>query len=250
MPQGTTGISKASKDIEARKAAGTSFGPSFLRVKVQSGKSEVVRFLEEGDDIFYAWGAYLEPTGRQRVGNFVVSRDQERNGSVACPLVEAEMPIKFKGYINVIWRNGPIYKMDKASGRFARDSNNEMIQTGKGDILAVIEQGITFFEQLVEVDKQYGGLRSRDFKIKRQGASLDTKYFITPAHPDDGPAKMLAADRKMERNKIDLKPLVTPRSYEEIETLMGTNEIVAKKSKFSPVDHNPFSDDEESDDDE
>jgi hypothetical protein len=192
----------------------------YRRLRIQPGDTAVVRFLEEGEDVAYAYMGQLPARGNQRWGNWTPTRDQAGDGSTPCPLRERGITISFRGFINVIWRDAPEFALDP-KGRIARDSNGDWIITGYKDQIALLEGGITLFTDLAQIDRAYHGLMSRDFNITRTGTGTTTRYTVIPADPDAGAVPLSAADKKLAKEKYDLNPLITPKSYEELKRLLG-----------------------------
>jgi len=201
MPVG--GISDAAKDIKDRREAGQKGGSRFF--KIGDGESKVVRFLEEGNGIHWAWTHKMPPIGNQKWGDDVPCLDQ-KGDSTPCPGCEEGLPKKFKGFINLIERD---------ADKFAQDKDGKIdwsTVVGKEDALATWESGITVFEELDGLDADYKGLTTRDFKVSRKGKELNTRYTIRPLDPSE----MSAADRELAAKKADLSGKIKPPSYEDM----------------------------------
>ena len=211
MPRGMEGVRKASAEVEAKRGQG---GPSALWFRLASGEESPVRFLEQDDDIAWAWMHEIPVEGRQW-GRNVPCCDQERDGT-PCPGCEREMDRRFKGYINLIWPEAPVFKKDK-DGKIVRDSTNDPVVLDHKPQVAILSSGIRLFEELEEVNTNYRGLMSRRFKIKRKGSGLDTKYVISPVDIDSGPQELDAEEKKLAEEKYDLSQFTTPLSYEDFE---------------------------------
>jgi hypothetical protein len=213
VPKGTKGIQAASQDIAARASAGG--GDKRLWFKLKPGESATVRFLEQGDDIAWAWMHELPPRGNQRWGDEIPCLDQERQG-LPCPGCQAGADRSFSGFINLIWRNGPVYKKN-AEGYFERDAQRNYIQAGNADVIAVWNSGIRVFEELSGKDATYLGLMSRDFTVTRHGEGTQTKYQLEP-FVVDGETKatpMSDADKKLAAEKYDFTAETEPGSFED-----------------------------------
>lgn len=242
MPSGFGGIREEAAASRARREAATS-GGSFDYFALEDGETAVVRFLEQGDDrnpIVYC-KVHTLPHPDRPYGEDVVCLDQENEGE-PCPACDYEgknqdkiRKRKFKGFINLIWRDGPVYK---------KDENKRLVKpkqiVGQMDGLFVWSSGIQLFEQLDELDEAFKGLRSRDFKVKRTGKKLDTKYTIQPYDPDAGPVPMSSADQKLDAEKTDLTPLVTPMSYDDMAKKLGGRPSGRERSSGSGEDDNVF----------
>lgn len=214
MPRGFTGVRRAAADAEARRAAA---GPFALYFKLDPEKSTSVRFLEQGDDIHWAEFHEIPVAGRQW-GDLRLCLDQDKSGT-PCPGCEQGLKRVFRGFINVIWQDAPIFDrepgQDGKPGKMKRDGNNKPIIVGHEPQVAVWTSGIRLFEELDEIDGNYKGLMSRRFKVKRKGSGTDTKYSIVPEEIDGGAQPFTDAEKKLAEGKFDLNPFVTPPSYED-----------------------------------
>lgn len=219
MPRGFSGVRQASADIEAKRSQGG--GQSALWFRLGAGEETVVRFLEQDDDIHWAMMHEVPVEGR-KWGRDVPCVDQDKDGT-PCPGCERDLPRRFKGYINVIWDDAPVFKRDE-SGKVVRDSTGDPVITGKKPQVAIWSSGIRLFEDLDEINANYKGLTSRRFKVKRTGEGFDTKYRINPEDIDSGVQELSPAEKELAGNKYDLNEYVKPGSYEEFEKeLTGGN---------------------------
>jgi hypothetical protein len=223
MPTGFGGIRNEAQASRARREAATS-GGKFDYFALEDGETAVVRFLEQGDDrnpIVYC-KIHKLPHPDRPYGEDVVCLDQDGEGE-PCPACDYEgkkqdeiRKTKFKGYINLIWRDGPVFK---------KDENDRIVKpkqvVGQRDGVFVWSSGIQLFEQLDELDEAFKGLRSRDFKVKRTGKKLDTKYTIQPYDPDAGPVPMSKEDIRLDEDKTDLLPLTVPMAYNDMAKKLG-----------------------------
>lgn len=218
-------ILAASADIAARASSGG--GDKSVWFNLQPGETATVRFLEQGDDIAWAWMHELPPRGNQRWGDEIPCLDQvtepgptkgQRKGE-ACPGCQEGADRSFSGFINLIWRNGPIYARNE-DGSFKLEGegkNRKKVLEGRGDVLAVWNKGIRVFEELAGKDATYKGLMSRDFVITRHGADTNTRWNIEPLVVD-GETKavpMSEADKKLAEGKRDFTADTTPPSYDD-----------------------------------
>ena len=209
MPRGFAGVRKASDEIESRRGSG---GSNVLYFRLKGGEEAIVRFLEQDDDI--SWCMMHEvPVDNRSFGRNVPCLDQEKDNT-PCPGCEREMDRRFKGFINLIWYDGPVFKRDD-KGKIVKDSTGDPVVIGHKPQVAVWNSGIRLFEELDEINTNYKGLRSRPFKIKRKGEGLDTKYHISPADPDGGATPMDDAEEKLAADKPDLNQFVVPGTYDE-----------------------------------
>lgn len=212
MARGFAGVREAREDIERRRNSASTFDDRLWFKLPKSGDSAVVRFLEQGDDVAWAWTHELPPKGNQKWGDSEPCRDQDRSGE-RCPGCEKGMPRGFLGFINLIWRDGPVYKKDE-KGWLVKDSNGNLVVESRADQVAFWQAGITVFEMLDNKDVTFKGLTSRDFRVTRRGTGLETKYEVEPADPDGGPQPMSAADEELAKEKYDFTNDVTPRDYD------------------------------------
>jgi len=233
MAKGFGAVKSAVADIERRKAAGAAklaaAGERKLFFNVEDGSTEIVRFLEEGDEVQSAWVHRTERDERYPYGRTIPCRDQNENGERTgeeCPGCDADLPRSYQGAINLIWRNAPVYATD-SEGRVDKST----IVDHK-DQVAVWVKGVTVFEELGGLDADYRGLSSRDFKVSRSGKNLATKYTIRPADPDGGPQEMSKADKKLAQDKYDLAFFVEPPSLETWGKTPESEDAEEKRESF------------------
>lgn len=219
MPRGFKGVRQANAAIKARREAGGAFGPNALYFSLpDDGDTGIVRFLEENDDIAWCWVHEIPVEGRQ-YGRDVPCLDQD-DEDLACPGCEKEVKRKFKGFINVIWFDAPVYKKDK-EGKTVKDSTGDKVVTGTADQVAVWTSGPRLFEELDEINDAYRGLRSRRFKIKRKGVKLDTKYVIKPEDPDGGKQPFTDEEEDLEQKAYDLNEFMKIPTYEDFVKILS-----------------------------
>ena len=215
MPRGFDGVRNASAEVEARRGSG---GPGALYFRLKSGDEAEVRFLEQDNDIFWCHMHEVPVEGRQW-GKNVPCLDQEKDGT-PCPGCERDMDRRFKGFINLIWFNAPVFKRD-SENKIVKDRLGEIVTIGEKPQVAVWNSGIRLFEELDEINANYKGLMSRRFKVKRKGSGLDTKYVIIPADPDGGAQPMDDAEQALANEKYDLNQYTKPGSYEDFLKELG-----------------------------
>ena len=207
MPKGLSGVRSASAELESRRGT----GGGVLWFRLRNGEETVLRFLEEDEEIHYAFMHEVPVEGRS-FGRNVPCLDQEREGT-ACPGCERELPRRFQGFVNVIWEDAPVFKRD-GDNRIVKDRTGDPVVLDHKPQVAVWSSGIRLFDELTEIDTNYRGLSSRRFKVKRRGEKLDTKYHIAPADVDSGAQPMTDEEKKLAEEKQDLTPMITPGSYE------------------------------------
>jgi hypothetical protein len=210
MPRGFTGVRSTSAEIESRRGSGGG-GLGALWFRLKDGEETVVRFLEQDDDIFWCH-MHEVPVENRQFGRDVACCDQDKDGT-PCPGCEQDLPRKFKGFINVIWRDAPVFKRD-SENKMVKDDHGDPIITGYKPQVAVWGSGIRLFEQLDEVNTDYRGLMSRRFKVRRKGEKLSTKYHISPENVDSGAQDMSAEEKDLAAKKYDLNEFVKPPSYD------------------------------------
>lgn len=203
----------------AIKKTGTGFGPQINYFRLQDGETATVRFLEAGEDISWAYMYQLPPREGRKYGDRVPSLDQQQDGT-ECPFRDSEKVVKgviVRGFLNIIWRNAPVYKRD-SNGRLIKDSNNKYIQDGTEDRIALWDASKTILEDLAALDAELKGLVLRDMKVRRNGSDLNTRYVI---YPTDSATELSKNDKELIANKYDLTPFVTPPSFEEAKEMLG-----------------------------
>jgi hypothetical protein len=215
MPKGIQdAVKRAREEIEAKMAAG---GPRFMYFRLKPDESAVIRFLEEGDDIAWAYCHELPPRGNREYPEQVVCLDSEDDGT-ACPMCEHGMKRSFKGWVNIIWRDAPVFKRD-ADNKIERNRKNEPMVVGHDDQVAVWTSGINVFEEIAGKTASYKGLLNRDWVITRIGEGLKTKYRIEPLLDDNGdPIKkpMSDKDKELAEGKADTGKVSEPLSYDDV----------------------------------
>jgi hypothetical protein len=213
MPRGFGGVKQASAEIEARRS-NTGTIQSALWFRLKSGGETIVRFLEQDEDIHWAMMHEVPVDGRQW-GRDVACVDQERDGT-PCPGCEEDLPRKFKGYINVIWDDAPVFKRDD-NGKLVKDTTGDPVVIDHTPQVAIWSSGIRLFEDLDDLNSTWRGLVSRRFKVKRTGSGFDTKYRISPEDVDSGPQPLSEREQILADKKYDLNEYVKPPSYEEFQ---------------------------------
>lgn len=118
MPRGFQGVRQASAEVESKRGSG---GPGALYFRLKAGEDAIVRFLEQDEDIHWCM-MHEVPVENRSFGRNVPCLDQEKDGT-PCPGCERDMDRRFKGFINLIWFNAPVFK---------RDSENKMVKDRLG----------------------------------------------------------------------------------------------------------------------
>ena len=130
MSKGFSSIRQAANEVSSKR--GQSSGPGALYFRLQDGESTNVRFLEQDEDITWCWMHELPPEQGRSFGRQVPCLDQENTG-VPCPGCERDLRRVFKGFINLIWEDAPVFQRD-ADNRIIRDSSNGFGVQGRGFI--------------------------------------------------------------------------------------------------------------------
>lgn len=220
MPRGFSSIKQAAERIDKQ----TSDYPNVLLFKLlDDGDEAVVRFLEQGDEVYNYWYhdfSHVDPTNGWKTA--IPCLDQEDNAE-PCPGCEQGLPRKFKGLINLIWRDAPIFKRD-SEGKVVKKKNGEYVVEGYEDQVAVWRGGIKLFSKvLARKDVKYKGLCSRDFEVTREGQRGDnqTTYSVEPADIDAKASKLSKADQELADNKYDLEEVARFVDYETFEKIIN-----------------------------
>jgi|SRR6516162_102897 hypothetical protein len=211
MPKGFAKFREAAADIEARRQGGG--GPWTQWFRMKDGESATVRFLEQGDDVTWAWFHQLAPKEGQNFGDDEPCRNQDGSDRDSCPGCQQGLRRKVVGFINIIWRDGPVWKTNE-EGRLVKEGN-QLVLDHREDILATWRGGFQVFTELDGIDAAFKGLMSRDFVVTRKGEQLNTTWQIFPSDPDGGPKAMSKADKELAAGKEDLVPRITPAEYED-----------------------------------
>lgn len=234
------GVSQAKARQEEKRKAATSGGRRFL--KIDPNTSETVRFLEQDDDFttIYVHAVPKLSKNNKRYTQDIPCLDQQEKGvfcpgckkraEVANPKKNRDYARKFKFWINVVWKDAPLYKYepteDGEGKKMVIEDGKPVFETNedgtvkKGDVLAIWSGGIKAAEELDHVNSKYKGLKSRPFTIERTGSGLDTEYRVTPAEDEEGePVRvtpMTDGEEEIAEGKYDLSEytkLPDPDSY-------------------------------------
>jgi hypothetical protein len=255
-PKGAQSFTRHASAVEQRREQAMSqFGPKADYFTLNAGEIAVVRFLEQGEELAYA-SCHRIRTSQGRYPNDVLCLDQYDDGT-PCPFCASDSKEirgrATKGFVNLIWRGGqwiqsvnqhilseneqrisagqppfmtyalaPVYKRNQ-QGVPERDENTKQkIVTGYADGVFLWKCSNSAFQVLLEKDRTYRGAMSRDFTIRRQGATMqDTVYFIEPYDVDNPAQPMSGADLELAQHKYDLDQFITPMSFEDASKLLG-----------------------------
>jgi len=223
---GASGLRAVAQENAARRAAAAANNTdNEVQLKIPKGETVTVRFLEDGKQLDRQWAYFHEmpPRGKQKWGDPVPCLDPKAVDPTArCPGCEKGLDRSIIGYINVIWRDGPVYAKTTVDGRERLDFSKV---ESRADVLAVWERGISTLTDLDELDVKWKGLPSRDADISRNTLDgFDTKYTIGVHLDGEGNSvatPMSEADQKLAEGKPDLTERVKPPTYEAMEALIS-----------------------------
>jgi len=230
MPRGFSAVAAAASDINERKNSGGEFEKKkYLRLP-KDGDKATVRFLESGDDVVSAW-VHVVPHSKVQWGIKVpcIDQDAETGERVGkdCPGCEQDYKRMFQGWINLIWRDAPVFAVDDKG----KPDWNDVV--GHEDQVVIWQSGINVFEELQIQDETYG-LDSREFVIRRRGTGMNTTYSILAV--DGGPTPLSKADSALAEDKYDLDAVVSPPAYE----VWGREKQADTEEEQAPVRESPF----------
>jgi hypothetical protein len=213
MPKGFGAIKAAAEKMNSGGKGG-----NVLYLKLDDGESATIRFLEQGDDVYSYW--YHDLTNISKAQGWktkVPCLDQDDDGT-PCPGCHKDLPRKFQGLINVIWRDAPVYGTDDEGNI---DWKKKTSKTA--DQVAVWRAGIELFSKtLARKDVTYKGLSSRDFEVVREGLKLNTSYSVEPVVVD-GETKAVPLseeDEKLAESKYDLVEIARFQDYDAAEKIL------------------------------
>lgn len=214
MSRGMTGINSAAAAADARMAQ---YKPrNYIFFKLPDNTTAQVRFLEQGDDVAWAYCHEVYTRANQQFPDWLPSIDQSEfpDGSIQCPLILSGAKRSFRGWINVIWRDAPVLKKGP-DGKVIKPHQ----QIGTKDQLALWSSGITLFRELAGVDAQFKGLCSRDFNVKKLGVAPKISFQVMPVTDEEGNTRavpMSQADQEIAKVKPDLNEFTTPLDYDAL----------------------------------
>lgn len=220
MPKGFAQIEAAAQKIKEK--GGGDFDPILFLKLPNDGDTAVVRFLEQGDEVYGYWYhdfTNIDPQTGWRTKIPCLDQDDE---GVPCPGCREDLPRKFEGLINIIWRNAPKFKRD-SDGKVVRDNNDKVIIDGTEDQVAVWRGGIRLFSKVLKrKDHAFKGLSTRDFEVVREGTGLDTTYSVEPSDPDVGASDISEEDAALAADKYDLEKVARFVDADEFDNIIAT----------------------------
>lgn len=199
---------EAVKQASDRIDSATADYPNVLWFRLlDDGDEAVIRFLEQGDEVYSYWyhdfSTVDEANGWRTT---VPCLDQDEEG-VSCPGCDEGLARRFKGLVNLIWRNAPVFKRDE-DDKVVKSKTGEYEIAGYEDQVAVWRGGITLFSKvLARKDVKYKGLTTREFEVTREGRKGDNKttYSVEPHDIDEKPGPLKKADQALADEKYNLE---------------------------------------------
>lgn len=225
MPSGVDAFRRKVQRKEEQKAQFESSSPSGGMgadlFSIKANQYAIVRFLEQGEDITFA-DVHRIPIPKKAGGFWFkdfVCLDTMDDGT-PCPACQSGnedvRKRSTRGFVNLIWREGPVYQKDE-KGYQVKAPGGGYVITGRADAVFLWKCSWTVLEMLREKDGKWQGLMSRDAEVKRTGSTMqDTAYFVEPQQIDAGAQPMLVADLALAENKYDVRAMTTPLSYAEL----------------------------------
>lgn len=218
MPRGFAQIEQAAQKIKEK--GGGDFDPILFLKLPNDGDTAVVRFLEQGDEVYGYWYhdfTNIDPQTGWKTK--IPCLDQEDEGW-PCPGCREDLPRKFEGLINIIWRNAPVFKRD-SDGKAVKEDGALIIEKTE-DQIAVWRGGIRLFNKVLKrKDHAFKGLSTRDFEVVREGTGLDTTYSVEPSDPDAGASDISEDDAKLAADKYDLEKVAKFVDEEEFNNIIA-----------------------------
>jgi hypothetical protein len=231
MPKGFAGAKKAGE----YSGGGGGFQPrpkGITYFSLKDGQEAIVRFLQAAEDIDWARKWKLPPSKNFQYGELVNCVDQHEDGTPD-PGYAAGLKTSFKAYPTLIWRNAPAYQKDK-EGKLVKDGNGNKVIVGYQDTVAVWECSYAVYESLQECEETYRGLMNLDWKIKRKGASTDTKYVIVPADPTQINVPFTQQDQQLAQNqRIDTSAFTKIPTFDELNAYITGGVTSAPQPSFT-----------------
>jgi hypothetical protein len=199
-PRGFGAVKEAAEKISRNTGE---FQPTLLFKLPDNGDTGTVRFLEQGEDVYSYWYHDFSHVDKKNGWQTKVPcLDQDDEGT-PCPGCRDDLPRKFQGLINLIWRDAPVFKRDE-DNKVIKKGNDYVVESYE-DQVAVWRSGIELFKQLANKDVSWKGLSTRDAQVTRNGLGLDTTYSIEPEDIDAGASKLSKADEELAKETYDLE---------------------------------------------
>lgn len=230
MASGLDTLTTAAQEARARQAAYQANRVAFA--KFPEGQPRRVRFLEQGEDVAWAYVHELPKTAGQKVASVTPCLTQEGAQAQACPGCEMGFPRKIKGWISLIMRDAPVYQKGPDGKDYLDPLSGQKVMVGQADQVQLWNSGPNVFTTLGQKDRTFKGLMSRDFVVIRSGDGYGTTYSIEPADADGGPQPMSKADLELAGDKPNARKFAMPETYEDAkQLLMGVPRSALKASQ-------------------
>lgn len=226
-PSGSEAFTRKAQAKEARAAQ---YGGDRIKAdyfNISANQYAIVRILEQGDEITFADVHRVPVEGRRYPVDFICL-DTNDDGT-PCPACQTDQEgirkRATKGFFNVIWREGPVYKRNEY-GTPEKGQDGKPVITGRADGVFLWKCSWTVLNDLMAKDSTYKGLMSRDLRVMRTGSTMqDTKYTVEPADIDAGPQPMLIPDLALAEKKYDLRELTKPLGYAELAQILNSGTL-------------------------
>lgn len=234
MPRGLSKIKQIASEAAARQKAYDEAGPGIRFFSIEDQQTAKVRFLEQGEDVWFVWTHQLPRQAGQQYGDSVLCLDQDDEGK-PCPGCARNVGRSSRVVINLIWYGAPKFERepgkDGSVGKIKKDGNNKPVVIGTEDVVAVWNASQTVGGRLAHLDEkarntEAGGLMGNVYEIKREGVKKNTSYMIdldTQKLPDE-------ADRKLYESKGDPRKVIKSLSFGDLERAYSGGGIAAGNS--------------------
>lgn len=202
MPQGLSRIKQINQENAAKRAAYEEGKGGIRYLDLKDGDIATVRFLEQGDEVFFIWVHDLPKRPGEAFPQKTPCLDQEDQGN-ACAACERGIKRRSQVIITCIWFNAPKFQRDK-DNKIIKGNDNRPVVIGNEDTVAVWKTGPTNGGRLEYLDSSHGGLTRGIYKIKREGSTKDnTTYHIDFAEQrDPTPAEFELSKDKPNPNTV------------------------------------------------
>lgn len=223
MPQGLSKIKQIAAEAAARQKAYDEAGPGLRFFTLQDGQSARVRFLEQGDEVWYVWTHELPKKPGQRFGDAVMCLDQDDKGE-PCPGCARGVTRGARVAINLIWYDAPKFQReagkDGKPGKVVKDGAGNPVVLRNPDGSAQTEVVAATWNasqkvggRLAHLNEKHGGLTGNVFDVMRQGTDKQTEYMIDFAaeQPPD------TNDQQLWRDKPDPRKVLRQLSWRDME---------------------------------
>lgn len=218
MATGFAAMEQAVKNINTPRGGGV--GRRFDYFDLEDGKSVVVRFITDEDEIvtcnFYEFVRVYNRDGTTGSNSFISApsyyeddptwtgedwvvkyggeakdfKTQEwgpakpKERTVAIAVVREEVPVESSGKPKFKYRDKIVPVTVKVRDKDGKETGEEKTYQGR-QFLVVRKDAKTFWGNVVPYYGEFNTLVDRDYKIKRNGVQLATNFSCTPVGPDE-----------------------------------------------------------------